>query len=54
MRQVREVTRTTRGRDDAIPADPCSAVLANRRRCALDHGHGGRHRWVDLDRAVTR
>jgi hypothetical protein len=26
----------------------CTAILANRRRCELIDGHGGRHRWVDL------
>lgn len=26
----------------------CTAILANRRRCELSAGHGGRHSWVDL------
>jgi hypothetical protein len=30
--------------------NPCDAILANRDRCTLPAGHGGRHHWVPKHR----
>lgn len=29
--------------------EPCPMILANRSRCALAYGHGGRHDWIPID-----